>query len=193
MNYCNACGAPLIKKIPEGDTLLRFVCECCQTIHYENPKIVVGCLPEWEDRILLCKRAIEPRSGLWTFPAGFMEKDETLEEAAARETLEEAKAEVEISRLYAIFSIPHVNQVYVVFRGTMKRAAFGVGMESLEVDLFKREDIPWSKLAFRVIHETLERYCKDSAHAPVHVGTISPTLDNGRDQRSLIPTKPHTG
>ena len=160
-------------KIPEGDTLLRFVCERCQTVHYENPKIVVGCLPEWEDRILLCKRAIEPRYGLWTFPSGFMEKNESLEEAAARETLEEAEAEVEVTQLYAVFSIPHVNQVYVVFRGTMKRAAFGPGLESLEVDLFKQADIPWSKLAFRVIHEILERYCEDGAQAAVHVGTIT--------------------
>ncbi len=173
MNYCNACGGPLIMKIPEGDTLLRFVCARCHTVHYENPKIVVGCLPEWEGRILLCKRAIEPRRGLWTFPAGFMEKDESLEEAAARETLEEAEAEVEISRLYAMFSIPHVSQVYVVFRGTMKRAAFAPGAESLEVELFNREDIPWSKLAFRVIHAILERYCKDGPHAPACVGTIS--------------------
>ncbi len=172
MNYCSACGAPLVMKIPKGDTLLRFVCERCETVHYENPKIVVGCLPEWEDRILLCKRAIEPRCGLWTFPAGFMEKDETLEEAAARETLEEAEAEVEISQLYAVFSIPHVNQVYLVFRGTMKRAAFGPGTESLEVDLFNREDVPWSKLAFRVIYEILDHYCKDGPHATVHVGTI---------------------
>ena len=174
MNYCSACGAPLVTKIPEGDTLPRFVCERCHAIHYENPKIVVGCLPEWEDRILLCKRAIEPRAGLWTFPAGFMEKDETLEEAAARETLEEAEAEVLVSRLYAVFSIPHVNQVYVVFRGTMQQAAFGPGTESLEVELFKREDIPWSNLAFLVVHEVLERYCRDGAHAPVHVGTILP-------------------
>ena len=175
MNYCSACSAPLITKIPDGDTLLRFVCERCRTVHYENPKIVVGCLPEWEERILLCKRAIEPRYGLWTFPAGFMEKDETLEEAAARETLEEAEAEVEISGLYALFSIPHVNQVYVVFRGTMKRAAFGAGAESLEVELLKREDIPWSNLAFPVIHAILERYCKDHTHARVHVGTITPS------------------
>ena len=104
-----------------------------------------------------------------------MEKDETLEQAAARETLEEAEAEVEISQLYAVFSIPHVSQVYVVFRGNMKRAAFGAGTESLEVDLFKREDIPWSKLAFRVIHEILERYCRAGTNAPVHVGTILPS------------------
>ncbi len=159
-------------KIPEGDNLLRFVCERCHTIHYENPKLVVGCVPEWENRILLCQRGIEPRYGFWTFPAGFMEKDETLEEAAARETLEEAGATVEISRLYAMFSIPHVNQVYVVFRGTMQQATFSAGVESLEVDLFKREDIPWSNLAFPVIHETLTRYCRDGAQAPVHVGTV---------------------
>ena len=160
-------------KIPEGDTLLRFVCERCRTVHYENPKIVVGCLPEWEDRILLCKRAIEPRYGLWTFPAGFMEKDESLEEAAVRETLEEAEAEVEISRLYAVFSLPRVSQVYIVFRGTMTHATFAPGTESLEVDLFKREDIPWSTLAFRVIHEILNHYCQDGTQAPVHVGTIT--------------------
>ena len=104
-----------------------------------------------------------------------MEKDETLEEAAARETLEEAEAEVEISRLYAVFSIPHVSQVYVVFRGTMKTATFGVGMESMEVALFKRDEVPWSKLAFRVIHEILECYCKDGTQAPVHIGTIRPS------------------
>jgi len=172
MKYCSTCRARLIVKVPDGDTLLRFVCERCQTIYYENPKIVVGCLPEWEDRNLLCKRAIEPRYGLWTFPAGFMEKDETLEDAAARETLEEAEAEVEISQLYAIFSIPHVNQVYIVFRGTMKSATFGAGMESLEVELFKREEIPWAKRAFRVVHEILEHYCKVDNHFPVHVGTI---------------------
>ncbi len=175
MKYCTACGAHLMTAIPSGDTMPRFVCERCHTVHYENPKIVVGCIPEWNHRILLCKRAIEPRSGLWTFPAGFMEKDETLEEAAARETLEEAKAEVEISRLYAIFSLPQVNQVYVVFRGTMKNADCGAGVESLEVELVERENIPWSQLAFRVIHETLERYCRDGDHHhdPVHVGTIS--------------------
>ena len=175
MNFCSACGTRLTFKIPDGDTLPRFVCEHCLTVHYENPKIVVGCIPEWKDRVLLCKRAIEPRYGQWTFPAGFMENDETLEEAAARETLEEARAEVEISRLYAIFSLPLVNQVYVVFRGTMKNADCGAGTESLEVALLKRENIPWSTLAFRVIHEILERYCQDGdrQHGPVHVGTIS--------------------
>ena len=176
MKYCSACGASLRTQIPDGDTLPRLVCGRCATIHYENPKIVVGCIPEWKDRILLCKRAIEPRYGLWTFPAGFMEMDETVEDAAARETLEEANAAVEISQLYAIFSIPQVNQVYIVFRGIMNKAEFGAGRESLEVTLLKREEIPWPDLAFPVIRETLERYCRDaqSHRFGVHVCTIRP-------------------
>ncbi len=174
MTYCTACGARLIITIPHGDTLSRFVCERCQTVHYQNPKIVVGCLPEWEDRILLCKRAIEPRSGLWTFPAGFMEQDETLEEAAARETLEEAETAVDITRLFAVMSIPHVSQVYIVFRGIMRNADYGAGLESLDVALFQRKNIPWSQLAFHVIHDILQQYCHErDPHHPVHVGTIS--------------------
>ena len=174
MKYCSACGSSLRTQIPDGDTLPRLVCGQCATIHYENPKIVVGCIPEWKDRILLCKRAIEPRYGLWTFPAGFMEMDETVEDAAARETLEEANAAVEISQLYAIFSIPQVNQVYIVFRGIMNKAKFGAGRESLDVTLLKREEIPWPDLAFPVIRETLERYCQDaqSHRFGVHVCTI---------------------
>ncbi|TAJ32301.1 MAG: NUDIX hydrolase, partial [Nitrospirae bacterium] len=130
MNFCSHCGAPVGLKVPPGDNLPRFVCDACQAIHYVNPKVVVGCIPEWEDQILLCRRAIEPRTGLWTFPAGFMEAGEHTAEAAARETLEEAQAEVEITSLYAVFSLPHVSQVYVVFRGTMRRPEFGAGSES---------------------------------------------------------------
>ena len=174
MTYCTACGARLIVTIPAGDTLSRLVCERCRTVHYENPKIVVGCIPEWEDRILLCKRAIEPRSGLWTFPAGFMEQGETLEEGAARETLEEAEAAVDIAQLCAVMSLPRVSQVYVVFRGIMRNADCGAGAESLETALFQRHDIPWSQLAFRVIHDVLKRYCAtDDPHRPVHVDTIA--------------------
>ena len=174
MKYCSTCGAQVTTKVPVGDTLPRFVCVQCEAIHYENPKMVVGCIPEWNGQILLCKRAIEPRYGLWTFPAGFMENDETLEDAALRETLEEAKASVELSGLYAVFSIPFVNQVYIIFRGTMRESIFGVGEESLEVRLFNKTDIPWQELAFPVIYETLDRYCKDrdQNHFPVHVGTI---------------------
>lgn len=173
MKYCGTCGEQVVLKIPLGDSLPRFVCLICETIHYENPKIVVGCIPEWNNQILLCRRAIEPRYGLWTFPAGFMENNETLEEAMIRETFEEAKANVSVSGLYAIFSITSVNQVYLVFRGSMQDSTFGAGEESLEVKLFNHEDIPWSNLAFPVIHETLERYCKDweNNSFSIHVGT----------------------
>ena len=175
MRYCSQCGKPVVLKVPPGETVLRFVCEACQTVHYQNPKIVAGCIPEWEGKILLCRRAIEPRLGLWTFPAGFMELDETTEQAAARETLEEAKAQVEITSLYAVFSLVRVNQVYVIFRGTMRSPDFGVGHESSDVQLFSRDKIPWESLAFPVIHETLKRYVEDLQHGrfDVHFGVVS--------------------
>ena len=178
MNYCSQCGAPVARKVPPGDNLPRFVCEACQAIHYQNPKIVAGCIPEWEDTILLCRRAIEPRYGLWTFPAGFMEEGETTEQAAAREALEEAESDVEITSLYAVFSIPHVSQVYVVFRGTMRTLAFKAGSESLEVRLFQHDAIPWDALAFPVISETLKRYVQDRSQGSfsVHVGQIGIVL-----------------
>lgn len=161
MNYCSHCGRPVVLKVPPGDSLPRHVCEACQTIHYQNPKIVAGCIPEWEDQILLCRRAIEPRTGFWTFPAGFMEVGEDTAQAAARETFEEAKASVEIASLYAMLSLPHVSQVYLVFRGTLRNLEFGAGTESLEVQLFPWDKMPWDRLAFPVIHEVLARYVKD--------------------------------
>ncbi len=178
MNYCCQCGAPVSLKIPAGEVLLRYVCDACQTIHYENPKMVAGCLPEWQDQILLCRRAIDPRTGFWTFPAGFMEKGESVEQAAARETLEEAQADVDIMSLYAVFSLPHISQVYVVFRGTLRRPVFGVGNESLEVQLFHPDKIPWEALAFPVIHETLTRYVSDRGRGQfdVHYGIVAPRL-----------------
>ncbi len=174
MKYCSACGAPVTQKIPPGDNVLRFVCETCQAIHYHNPKIVAGCIPEWEDRILLCRRAIDPRSGLWTFPAGFMEIGETTEEAAARETKEEAQADVEILSLYAVLSMPNIGQVYMVFRGRMLEPKFGAGAESLEVELFRREDIPWEKIAFPVVAEALRRYVRDASAGtfPLQLGNV---------------------
>lgn len=148
----------------------RYVCEHCQSIHYQNPKIVAGCLPIWEDKILLCKRAIEPRYGRWTLPAGFMENEETLEQAARRECYEEAQANVELQGLYAMFSLPHVNQVYVMYRARLLDLDFGPGSESLEVDLFLEKDIPWSELAFRTITHTLEFFFADrqSGHFNLH-------------------------
>lgn len=174
MKYCSQCGLPVVLKVPPGDNLPRHVCEACQTIHYQNPKIVAGCIPEWEDQILLCRRAIEPRTGFWTFPAGFMEAGEDTAQAAARETLEEAKASVEIASLYAMLSLPHVSQVYLVFRGTLRNLEFGAGTESLEVQLFPWDQVPWDRLAFPVIHEALARYVDDRRRGlyQLHVGVV---------------------
>lgn len=177
MNYCSHCGsAKLVQKIPSGDNLPRFVCEKCDTIHYQNPKIVTGCLPTWEDQILLCKRAIEPRYGLWTLPAGFMENNETVEQAAARETWEEARAHLEPLSLYAVFSLPYISQVYIMFRAQLRELTFAPGAESLEVGLFRQEEIPWEQLAFLVIRQTLKDYFQDRkiGQFPLHVSEIIP-------------------
>ena len=174
INFCSECGNSVEQKIPQGETLLRAVCPACQTIHYQNPKIVAGCIPEWEGKILLCRRAIEPRLGFWTFPAGFMELGESTEDAAVRETLEEANARVEIQSLYALFSIPHVSQVYVVYRALLQDLNFGPGEESLEVQLLSLEEMPWDKMAFPVIRETLRRYVEDTHRTQfqVHFGAV---------------------
>jgi len=158
--------------------LLRFVCESCQTIHYHNPKIVAGCIPEWEDQILLCRRAIEPKSGLWTFPAGFMEIGESTEQAARRETEEEAHAQVEVTSLYAVLSLPHVGQVYMIFRGRMVAPEFRAGAESLDVRLFSRDTIPWDQIAFSVVKDALRRYVEDAVHGTfrVHVASLPDRL-----------------
>jgi len=161
MKFCSQCGSTVELRIPEGDNLPRFVCSQCTTIHYQNPKIVAGCIPEWQDKILLCKRAIEPQYGFWTLPAGFMENNETTPNAAQRETQEEANANVEIISLYAMFDIPHISQVYLMFRARLLDLEFAPGEESLEVDLFTEDQIPWDELAFPVISETLKFYYQD--------------------------------
>ncbi len=161
MKYCSECGQPVEQRVPEGDNLPRFVCTACRTIHYQNPKIVAGCIPEWEDRVLLCRRAIEPRRGLWTLPAGFMENGETTEQAAARETWEEAQARVAIDSLYAVVSIPHISQVYMLFRGPLTAPDYQAGTESLEVKLFREDEIPWDEIAFPVIDQVLRKYFDD--------------------------------
>ena len=176
IKHCSQCGTLVEVKIPSGETLPRAVCPSCQTIHYENPKIVAGSIPEWEDKILLCRRAIEPRLGLWTFPAGFMELGESTEEAAARETLEEAHADIRIHTLFGIFSLPHVSQVYVIYRAHLQNLDFKPGPESLDVQLVSLTDIPWEHLAFPVIHESLTRYVKDiQAATPQTHSAIVPT------------------
>ena len=147
--------------MPPGDNLPRWVCDQCGEIHYQNPKLVVGSIPEYEDKVLLCRRAIEPRYGYWTLPAGFMENGETTAEAAARETLEEANAQVTIGELYTLYSVPHINQVHLMFRATLQNMDFSPGAESLEVRLFDEQDIPWDTLAFRAVRFTLQHYFAD--------------------------------
>ncbi|BFM16620.1 NUDIX hydrolase [Maricurvus nonylphenolicus] len=161
MKFCSSCGSSISLKIPHGDDRERHVCGNCDTIHYQNPRIIAGTLPVFEDKVLLCKRAIEPRYGLWTLPAGFMENGESTEEGALRETWEEARARMTIDSLYTMFSLPQINQVYLLFRGTLTDMDFGPGPESLEVDLFKENDIPWDEIAFPVMKKTLRHYYSD--------------------------------
>ena len=161
MNFCSECAAPVTLTIPDGDNRERFVCTSCGAIHYQNPRIVAGCVPEHEGRILLCKRAIEPRLGYWTCPAGFMENGETVAEAAARETLEEAEAQVEVGPLIAVVDVLRARQVHVFFRGALKTPEFGAGQESLAADLFRVEDIPWDDIAFPSVRIGLEQYLRN--------------------------------
>ena len=174
IKYCSNCGAPVSMRIPALDNRARYVCDACDTTHYVNPKIVAGCIPESGERILLCRRAIEPCLGMWTLPAGFMEMGESTVEAAIRETWEEAEASVEVDSLFALFSIPHISQVYIMFRAGLPRDEYAPGPESLEVALFREEEIPWSQLAFPVISRTLECYFSDKRAGAfrVHIGDI---------------------
>lgn len=161
IQYCKQCGAPVTFAIPPGDSLPRHVCQACGHIHYENPRLVVGCVVEWEGRILLCRRAIEPRHGFWTLPAGFMENGETTAQAAIRETHEEAGTRVLIDAPFAMISIAHINQVHLFYRGRMVDMHFAAGEESLEVELYDPGQIPWDELAFRSVALCLERYLAD--------------------------------
>ena len=171
MKYCSHCAGTINRKIPENDHVRRDVCQDCGHIFYQNPLIVAGCIVEHEDSILLCRRDIEPRLGFWTIPGGFMELDETTAQGAARETYEEALAEVEITRLHGVYNIPRVNQVYFVYRGQLKGAEFGVTYESSEVALFKKDEIPWDEMAFGVIKQTLSHYYKilDQNEPAIHL------------------------
>lgn len=176
MKFCSACGARVSLRVPPGDSLPRHVCDACGTIHYSNPKMVVGCIPEWEDRILLCKRAIEPRYGLWTLPAGFMENGESVADAARRETLEEAKARVALSQMFSVLSVPHINQVHIFYRARLLDLDFGPGEESLDVALFYESEIPWREIAFRTVATTLRHYFEDRREGGfrLHAGDIPP-------------------
>ena len=175
LRHCPNCGTAVEYRIPDDDNRERAVCPGCGAIHYQNPLNVVGTLPVWEDgRVLLCRRAIEPRHGLWTLPAGFLENGETLEAGALRETVEEATAKVEIGALYTVISLPDINQVYMMFRARLLDMNFGPGPESLEVELFAEEDIPWADIAFRTIARTLRNYFLDRKLGafPLHVSAL---------------------
>ena len=175
MNFCSNCGKSVVYQVPPGDDRSRYCCEACGEVHYQNPKLVVGSIPESDDKLLLCRRAIEPCYGLWTLPAGYLENGETAADGAIRETLEEAQARVDILAPYALFNICHVNQIYLMFRARLKDNNFHPGTESLEVKLFREEDIPWEEIAFRVIDATLRQYYADRKNGsfPFSMGNIA--------------------
>lgn len=161
--YCGQCGGRIRQTVPPGDSRLRSVCEACGAIQYDNPKLVVGCIPQWGDRVLLCRRAIEPRYGYWTLPAGFMENGESTAEGAARETLEEAGARVEELEPFSLLDVPPVNQIHLYYRARLCDTAFANGDETLESRLFAESEIPWEMLSFRTVTETLRLYFADRA------------------------------
>lgn len=160
MKYCSECAKPVEFKIPADDNRERFICSGCGVIHYQNPKNVCGAILTSGDKVLMCRRAIEPRRGLWTLPAGFMENGETVEQAARREAYEEANAYAASMQLFGVFSMPYISQVYVMFCGELTDAPVSAGAESLEVALFTKENIPWDELAFPVVGHSLKLYFK---------------------------------
>ncbi len=186
MRFCSKCGHQVLLSIPQGDTRDRYVCTSCGTIHYENPRNVVGTIPVWQDKILLCKRAIHPRCGYWTLPAGFLEVGESTAAGAMRETLEEAGADVEIGPLFSLLNVIHAEQVHLFYLAQMKNPIFNPGIESLEVALFSESSIPWDDLAFPTIRKTLEWYFSDKKSGIIHFGDISFAThldDIGYDER----------
>jgi ADP-ribose pyrophosphatase YjhB (NUDIX family) len=174
MKFCTHCGNTVILQIPAGDDRERFVCSSCELIHYSNPRVIVGCVPVYKDKVLLCRRAIEPRKNYWTLPAGFMENGETSVQGAARETWEEARAQVSNIDLYRIFDVPYISQVYMFYRCDLDEGEHSAGPESLETDLFAEGDIPWDKIAFPVVSQTLREYFPDvlKGQFPVRVSAI---------------------
>jgi ADP-ribose pyrophosphatase YjhB (NUDIX family) len=179
LKYCSACGKAVSLRIPAGDSLPRAVCDTCGTIHYRNPKLVVGALPVWDDRVMLCRRAIEPRHGKWTLPAGFMENRETVAQAAVRETLEEANARIALGEMFTLLSVPHISQVHVIYLARLLDLDYSPGEETLEIALFREEDIPWDEIAFRTIVVTLRHYFADrnAGSFAFHTGEVAPAVN----------------
>lgn len=164
IRHCKACGTAVQYRLPDdGDTHVRAVCPACHTIHYENPLNVVGTVPFLDDRVLLCLRNIEPRRGKWTLPAGFMELGETVAQGAARETLEEAGAQIEMLELFTLMNVVRVGQVHFFYRARLLSEIYDPGHETQEVRLFREQEIPWDEIAFRTVRETLQHFFADRA------------------------------
>ena len=162
IKHCKNCGDTVVYRLPDdGDTKERAICTACQTVHYENPLMVVGTVPHWGERVLLCKRNIEPRWGKWTLPAGFMELNETVAEGAARETVEEAGAEFDMEGFFSLVNVPRVGQVHLFYLAKLLSDQFDPGHETIEARLFTEDEIPWDELAFKTVAETLKRYFAD--------------------------------
>lgn len=191
MKYCSDCGQPVERRIPAGDHLLRHVCPACGAIHYRNPKVIVGCVPEWEDgRVLMCRRAIEPRLGRWTFPAGFLELGETSAEGAAREAREESRAAVEIGELFVVINVPYVSQIYLIHRACLKAADFGPTLESSEVVLMRQDEIPWDEIAFPTIWHSLKFFYADRASGARAIHALDLTVRPARPEQAEVPGQP---
>ncbi len=180
MKFCSECAQPVVATIPAGDNRQRYVCQACGTIHYQNPRIIAGCVPAHQGAILLCQRAIEPRVGYWTVPAGFMELGETVAAAAARETLEEAEAQVEVGALIAVVDVVQARQVHIFFSGTLNEPAFGAGHETLAAALFTPDEIPWDDIAFPSVRIALEQFLhnRDNGRDDLCVRTVPGQLVN---------------
>lgn len=171
MNFCNLCASPLQRLVPEGDSLHRDVCSECGHIHYQNPRIITGCIPAWGEQVLMCKRAIEPRYGLWTLPAGFLELGETSSAGGVRETWEEARAQVEVGPLFSLINVTYIGQIYTFYQARLLNLDFGPGPESLEVELMREHEIPWDELAFPTVRLTLRDYFADLARGELGLHT----------------------
>jgi ADP-ribose pyrophosphatase YjhB (NUDIX family) len=161
IKHCRNCGGAVRYEVPADDNRDRAVCTDCHTIHYENPLNVVGTVPHWNDQVLLCRRNIEPRYGLWTLPAGFMELGETTDQGALRETVEEAGAHVELEGLFTVLNVVRVGQLHLYYRARLLDTTFDPGPETIEARLFREDEIPWEELAFRTVKKTLECWWSD--------------------------------
>jgi ADP-ribose pyrophosphatase YjhB (NUDIX family) len=190
MKFCSECAHPVSLQIPPDDNRPRFVCGNCGAIHYQNPKMVVGSIPTWQQdgqvQVLLCRRAIEPRHGYWTLPAGFMENGETTTDAAQRETEEEAGAHIKLGPLFSLINVPHVHQVHLFYLAELRDLDYQAGIESLEVAMFREADIPWSEIAFPTVAYTLRAFFADLAKVRTGDGGFGLHTDDIR--KSMIQT-----